>query len=341
MQQNLRPPLSTHDGMKILVTNPTGHIGRRLVPELLAPDFSVRLILRDPARLPQEIREQVEVVHGSIDDPTTLRRALDGVEALFWCVPTEACEETKVEHHYERFACAAWQAIGQARTPRVVTISAVGKGRARHAGRISGLHEMEEILNESGAAIRHLRCGLFMENFYQDAEWLIQRGLLSYPVPGHIPVPMVAVADIADIALRFLVRRHWSGIAGIAVHGPEDLSYGEAAAIMGRVLGRPVRYGQASAEQYVQRLVSAGASFEYACSMAEMHAELAQRIAQAEPRTPESTTRTTLAKWTASELVPVAQSRSAESAPDEHSTLLPLAEAWPRGPSNQRVRLGV
>ena len=69
--------------MKILVTTPTGNIGRQIVRELLAPEFSVRVIVRDPSRLPEEIRRQAEVVHGSADDATTLRRALDGVEALF------------------------------------------------------------------------------------------------------------------------------------------------------------------------------------------------------------------------------------------------------------------
>src|SRR4030095_14636399 len=179
--------------MKILVTTPTGKIGRRIVPELLAPDFSVRVIVRDPVRLPEEIREQVEIVRGSTDDAATLRQALDGVEALFWCVPAESLQETNVERHYERFACAGWQAIRQAGTPRVVTISAGGKGFARNAGPISGLHGMEEILNESGAAIRHLRCGSFMENFLSQARSICRRGLISYPMPGHVPIPMTAV----------------------------------------------------------------------------------------------------------------------------------------------------
>ena len=39
---------------------------------------------------------------------------------------------------------------------------------------------------------------------------------------------MVAAADIADAALRWLVRREWKGIGSVAVHGPEDLSYDEA-----------------------------------------------------------------------------------------------------------------
>src|SRR5881397_311760 len=124
-------------------------------------------------------------------DKATLCRALDGVEAMFWCVTTESLQETNVEQHHERFACAACQAIREARTPRVVTISAGGKGSARKAGRISGLHAMEEILNESGAAIRHLRCGLFMENLLSQVRQIREETLISYPIPGHIPVPMV------------------------------------------------------------------------------------------------------------------------------------------------------
>ena len=294
--------------MKILVTTPTGKIGRKVVPELLAPEFSVRVIARDPARLPAEIRGQVEVVRGSTDDPVTLRRALDGVEALFWCVPSQPLQETDARSYYERFARAGCEAIRRAGTPRVVTISAGGKSLARNAGPISGLHAMEDILNESGAAIRHLRCGFFMENFLLQVQSICKHGTFCYPMPGHIPLPMVAVTDIADVALRWLVRRNWKSIESIAVHGPGDLSYGQAAAVMERILERPVRYKEASANYYVQILIGWGASAEYARSAVEMFAELAQAITRAEPRTTESTTTTTLTTWTESELLPLVES---------------------------------
>ena len=294
--------------MKILLTNPTGRIGRRIVPELLAPEFSVRVIVRDPARLPEEIREQVEVVRGLTDDPATLRQALHGVEALFWCVPTESCRETNVQRYYERFACAGWQAIRQAGTPRVVTISAGGNGCLRKAGPISGRHAMEEILNESGAAIRHLRCGLFMENFLAQARAILGQGLFSNPMPGHIPMPMTAVKDIADVGLRWLVRRDWQGIDAVAVHGPEELSYNQAAAVMERILERPVRYREVSPNHFVRKLVGLGASEEYARSRVEMFSALAQRITRSEPTTAEGTTATTLAAWVQSELLPAVES---------------------------------
>jgi uncharacterized protein YbjT (DUF2867 family) len=290
--------------MKILVTTPTGKIGRRIVPELLAPEFSVRVLASDPARLPREIRAQVEVIRGSADDTAALRRALDGVEALFWCVPTESLRESNVALHYERFASAAWQAIRQAGTPRIVTISAGGKGGAHRAGPISGLHAMEEILNDSGAAIRHLRCCLFMENFFSQARCIREQGFFSYPMPGHVPVPMAAVTDIADVALRWLVRQDWEGIKGVPIHGPEDLSFNQAAAILERTLEQPVRYQEASANQYVAALMESGASAEYARGLVEMFSELAQGIMDVEPRTAESTTSTTLAAWAESELIP-------------------------------------
>jgi uncharacterized protein YbjT (DUF2867 family) len=290
--------------MKILVTTPGGNIGRRIVRELLAPEFSVRVIARDPSRLPQEIREQGEVVRGSTDDVTTLCDALKDVEALFWCVPSESLEETNVQGHYERFARAGALAIREAGTPRVVTISAGGKGLARNAGPISGLHAMEDILNASGAAIRHLRCIWLMENFLERVKSIYRYGQLSYPMSAHIPIPMTAATDVADVALRWLVRRDWKGIEGIAVHGPEDLSFGQAAAVMERILEQPVRYREASASHYVRSLVGGGASAASAQGLVEMFSGLAGGIARAEPRTAESTAPTALAAWVQSELLP-------------------------------------
>src|SRR6266567_174294 len=305
--------------MKILITTPTGKIGRRVLVELLAPEFSVRVIARNPSRLPEEIREQVEIVRGSAEDAGTLRPALDGVEALFWCVPTESLQETNVRGYYERFAHAGCEAIRRAGTPRIVTISAGGKGLARNAGPISGLHAMEDILNQSGAAIRHLRCAAFMENLLLQAQRICEQGILSYPMPGDVAISMVAAKDIADVALRWLARRDWAGIMGVAVHGPEDLSYNQAAAIIELVLERPARYREMSADDYVRNLVRSGASVHYADRQTAMFAELTRGITRAEPRTPESTTPTTLTAWTESELLPMVEALRSQSEPETAS----------------------
>jgi uncharacterized protein YbjT (DUF2867 family) len=189
--------------MKILITTPGGMIGRIIIPELLAPEFSVRVIARNPHRLPVEIRDQVEIVRGSIDYAGTLREALDGVDAFLWCIPRAPIGETNLRAYNECFARAASQAIREAETPRVVSIS---------ASPIFALHSSEEILNDSGAAIRHLRCAWFTSN-------------VSVPVTG-----LPAMTHIADLALRLLVRTDWRGIEALSIPGPEDLSFVHSAA---------------------------------------------------------------------------------------------------------------
>jgi uncharacterized protein YbjT (DUF2867 family) len=295
---------------------PVGSVGKRVVRELLAPEFSVRVLTREPGRLTEEIREQVEIFRGSTDDTEALLRALDGVEAMFWCVPAEPLQVSDLQSHFERHARAGCQALRQVGTPRVVGISAGGKGPARNAGPITGLHTMEDILNDSGAAIRHLRCGLIMEDFLSQAQSISQRGLLSYPLPEGTRIPMVAARDIADVALRWLVRRDWTGTGEVAVHGAEDLSFGEAATVLEQVLHRPVRYKEASANQYIQNLVGLGASLEYARGRVNMFSELAQGITRAEPRTFESTTPTTLSEWAETELASEVQALSLHASTD-------------------------
>jgi len=294
--------------MKVLVTTPTGQIGRRILAELIAPEFSVRVIVRDPERLPAEIRSQVEVVRGSTDDAVALRRALEGVETMFWCVPTESPRESTIERHYEGFARAAGQAIREARTPRVVTISAAGRGLSRKTGRIFGLHAMEEILDQSATAIRHLRCGIFMENFLAQARTIREQGLFSFPISGKIPLPMTAVNDVADCALRWLARRDWGGVEGVVVYGPEKLSFNQAAVIMERVLEQRVHYRESAADDYIEGLVSSGASVDYARGQVEMLAALAKVVTCSEPAARELTTSVRLSAWTRKELLPVIKS---------------------------------
>jgi uncharacterized protein YbjT (DUF2867 family) len=197
--------------MKILITTPAGHIGRRIVPELLAPEFSVRVLTRNPSRLPSEIRDQVEVVRGSTDDPNALSKALDGVDALFWCIPRESPQKTNVRSHHERFARAASLAIRKAKTPRVVAISRSVEESAT-----------EDILNESGAAIRHLRCRWPGENLIEQESSICECRTISHSILADAPIPIVAVAEIADIALKLLVRTDWSGVEALTVGASEE-----------------------------------------------------------------------------------------------------------------------
>ncbi|MDW8357334.1 SDR family oxidoreductase [Thermus sp.] len=84
--------------MTVLVTGATGYVGGRLVPRLLERGHRVRLLVRDPSRLVgRPWVAQVEVVQGSLEDPSSLRRALEGVEAAYYLVHAMLSEKAFLE----------------------------------------------------------------------------------------------------------------------------------------------------------------------------------------------------------------------------------------------------
>jgi farnesol dehydrogenase len=67
--------------MKIFLTGATGYLGTRLLSALRSEGHGLRVLVRDPERLPPEMRDDLEVVVGDLaGDPDPV--FFDGVEAL-------------------------------------------------------------------------------------------------------------------------------------------------------------------------------------------------------------------------------------------------------------------
>src|SRR3954468_8397984 len=75
----------------VLVTGATGYIGGRLVPRLLEAGHRVKVVVRTPAKIAGvPWLDDVEVIQGSVDDGDALRKALDGVDVLYYLVHSMA-----------------------------------------------------------------------------------------------------------------------------------------------------------------------------------------------------------------------------------------------------------
>lgn len=297
--------------MRLLITTPTGNIGSRVLRELVElGTTSVRVIVRDHGKLPQSLRGSIDIVEGSHDDPNTIAKALEGVDAMFWCQPDSIIAEDYYGF-YRRFASAGYEAIRRERTPRVVALSATGGAFEGKAGPITALREMEDILARSGAHVRFLRCGSFFENFLWQINSLRDEGTFYYPMAGDIRHPMVASDDIARTAVRWLTRNDWKGIDGIPVLGPADLSYFEVADILGKTLGRPIQFINLPPAEYQNSLFQIGYGKNAADALIAMFSAIAQGIAKSESRDALNTGSTTLESWAAKNLRPLASVASA------------------------------
>jgi len=289
--------------MSIVINTPTSNIGRALASRLLDAGESVTLLSREKKKVDELARRGARVVEGSFEDPALLAKALEGAEALFWLTPPPARPD-----YYAWAAKCAKQAAAAAKKAgvrRAVVLSSAGAHTGPGTGPVGPGREMENDFEAALPAVVSLRPGIFMENFLRSAETIAKSGQIFLPIPPGKRWPVVATADIADKAACWLLDRSWSGHHRVGVHGPKDLSTDEAAAIISSELGKPVKCVGLTPDQARGAMQSMGMPGFVVDIIIEMYvAYIEGRLDAAEPRTPNTTTPTSLAEFARTTLVP-------------------------------------
>jgi uncharacterized protein YbjT (DUF2867 family) len=282
----------------IVVTTPTGQIGHQVVENLLGSDEPLRVIARDPSRLPAHTRDRVEVVQGSHGDREVVSKALAGADAVFWLVPPDF-RAGSIEAVYVDFSRPACEAFNSRGIDRVVGVSALGRGTpwAASAGMVSASLAMDDLIASTGVGYRALTMPSFMDNIIRQADAIKNQGMFFSPIAADRKLPTCATRDIAAVAAKLLLDDSWSGQGRVPVLGPDDLSHDDMAQIMSEVLARPVRFQQITREAYKAGLTEHGMSEAMAQAMLDMMVAKDNGIDNAEPRTPESTTPTSFRQW--------------------------------------------
>ena len=174
----------------IVVTAPTGTIGRQVLNNLLVGDERIRVIVRDPSRLSPQTRARVEVVQGSHGDIHVVNRAFAGADALFWLVPADPRAKS-VEAAYVDFTRPACDAIKSRGIRRVVDITALGRGLpiAQHAGYVTASLAMNDLVKSTGVSYRALTMPSFMDNIIRQLEPIKNEGMFFSPISGNRKLP--------------------------------------------------------------------------------------------------------------------------------------------------------
>jgi uncharacterized protein YbjT (DUF2867 family) len=258
-----------------------------------------RVLVRDASKLPPH---RAEVITGDMRDPQALRRATNGATAAFFCVPQSPNPENLMVW-FNGYAQPFAQAAAEAQVQRIVTISG-GDAQSGSRGPGAALQANERILAQTGAAIRHLRCGYFMENLLWQAQALAHAGIFSLPLAPDVPLAFVAAADIGGHAGRLLLERDWHGVSSQEVFGPGLLSCAAVAEVLSDALGRTVRYVPAERKAWAQQMQGHGLSPAMTQALVEMFEDIAAgRDMGGTPAQPLPCT-TTLEDWARKVLAP-------------------------------------
>jgi uncharacterized protein YbjT (DUF2867 family) len=295
----------------IIVTAPTGQIGHHVVRHLLGKGKPVRLIVRNAAKLPEEVRSQADVIEGSHGDAEVIARAFDGAKALFWVAPPDPTKT--MADVYDAFTRPAAAALAGSSIRRVVAVTALGRGTAwqDRAGLVTASIGMDDMLMASGVAFRGLAMPSFMDNVLRQAPNIRDKNLFFGPSDPDRKVPTTATRDMGTVAARLLADESWSGQEEMPVLGPEDLSYSDKAEIMSDVLGRTIRYQQVSYDAFKAQLIEHGTTESFAQGYVDMFRAKDEGMDNVAERTQATRTPTTFRQWCKEELKPAVQADAA------------------------------
>ncbi|MFC4149992.1 SDR family oxidoreductase [Micromonospora mangrovi] len=236
--------------LTVVVHGATGTQGAPVVRRLLAAGHRVRAAVRDPRRLAATFPTGVQPVAADLLDPDSLRRAYTGADAVVVHLPLVFAGERAVPQ-----AEAVLAALGDAAVPRAVfntggplVPAPVGvpylDARAVLAARLPDVVPVAAVVGPAGG---------YLENL--SAPWSAPRvaaGELAYPLPAEVPMPWVALDDLADgIAASLTVP---APPARQVIAGPQPLTGDAAAAELSAALGRPVRWRTIGTDEYERML---------------------------------------------------------------------------------------
>jgi uncharacterized protein YbjT (DUF2867 family) len=242
-------PTSQTDIVTVLVVGATGQQGGAVAREWLRLGYRVKGLTRNPGgpRARSLAAAGATMVRGNLNDPTSLARALDGVDGVF--LMTDFWE-----HGYDgevRHGRNMIEAATQAGVRHLVYSSVASADRDTGIPHFDSKHEVERLLAESALSWTVIRPVSFMEN-WDAVPADVAAGVYATPLRPEAVVQYVSVRDIGRfVAAAFESPAAWRG-RSLDIAG-SSLTVAGLADLFAEVLGRPVELRRIPWAEYEAR----------------------------------------------------------------------------------------
>ena len=246
----------------ILITT-AGKVGAEAARLLSAQGQPVRVLARDPDKVAALSRSGVEVAEGDLEVPASIDAAMRGVSSVILVSLAIPTQELNVVASAVR---AGVQHVVKI-TSKASADSPIARRRAQTL--------IEEGLIASGLGYTLLRNNVYMQNFLMLAPAIAKTSSFgSNTADGR--AGLIDSRDIAAVAAQIATNAAPHGNKTYWLTGPESLSYPDAAAILSKVLDRPIGFHPLTEEEQKQAMLSAGVPEHIAQMNAQALALLAQ-----------------------------------------------------------------
>jgi uncharacterized protein YbjT (DUF2867 family) len=217
----------------VLAFGAAGKFAGLVVSALARRGILVRGFVRD-ARQTEKVRAQGahDVVVGNLTDSASLKRALDGVESVFYIAPAFLPHEAEVGMQVVTAAVNA----GVRRFVFSAVIHPVLSRLKNHAAKAP----VEEAVLNSSLEYTFLHPALYFQNYAAAWQRTLDTGVLAEPWSPETRFSRVDYRDVAEVAAIALAEERLL-YGTFELCAPGMLNRHEVAALIGEVVGHPIR----------------------------------------------------------------------------------------------------
>lgn len=214
--------------MRILVVGASGYIGGRLVPRLAQRGHELVLVSRDPRSLAARFPDAT-ILAADLLDPSTLSRAVEGVEVAFYLAHAMGAGERGFADRDLQAARNLAQAAANAGVTRIVYLGGLGDDSAQLSHHLASRHETGAELAAHGVPVTEFRAAV-----------IIGSGSASFEILRHLterlPIMItprwvgtrcqpIGIGDVLDYLEGALDHPEATGV--VEIGGSDVLSYGD------------------------------------------------------------------------------------------------------------------
>ncbi|HVH71713.1 MAG TPA: NAD(P)H-binding protein [Candidatus Dormibacteraeota bacterium] len=297
------------------VLGATGNTGSVVARRLLDRGKKVRVIGRDNKKLDPFVTRGAEAFAADVLDTDALSRAFADAQGVYALIPPNMTSPD-LRAYQDQVTESIAKALEKGGVAHAVTLSSVGADKPDKTGPVVGLYKMELRLAEvRGLNALHLRAGYFMENTLAQVGIIKSFGMMAGPLRADVPLPMIATRDIGVAAAEALLRLDFKRQQTQELLGPRNVTYAEAAKIIGSAIGKPdLAYVQLSDEQVIEAMTRMGISRNIAQLLCGMSAAINSGYMKSlERRSDKNTTPTTFEEFVQEVFLPAFRGQGANA----------------------------
>jgi uncharacterized protein YbjT (DUF2867 family) len=253
----------------ILLTGITGNNGGATAKALLEKGVKFRALVRDLDKAADWATKGVELVPGDLNDPASVKAALQGIDAAVLVMPNGQDQQ-----RLELAFIAAAKEVG---LPWIIKLSSPEAVRGTNSPTPLVHLAAEDAIKESGMNWTFVRPSFFMQNFRGAIPQAKATGKLSMPM-GDGNAALTDCADAGAFIAHILTdgnsAQHFGQCYDIT--GPDPvMTFAEIAKVIGDVIGREVVYEHADPKAYQEKLRPFVTSDWHSDAVAHLFAEIA------------------------------------------------------------------